>query len=150
MVRHVYIDNSVVGGRFDPEFEKDTEKLFKEFEMGLYQPVISSITEEEIIGAPKEVLDFFNKVKRNSEIISPTDEAIELSKEYMKIGKFTKRMLVDTLHIATATVHKIEIITSWNFKHIVNLARIQIYNAVNLKLGYPIVEIRTPKEIIHG
>ena len=59
-------------------------------------------------------------------------------------------MLVDTLHIATATVHKIEIITSWNFKHIVNLARIQIYNAVNLKLGYPIVEIRTPKEIIHG
>ena len=46
MVRHVYIDNSVVGGRFDPEFEEDTKKLFKEFDMGLYQPVISTITEE--------------------------------------------------------------------------------------------------------
>ncbi len=150
MVRKVYIDNSVIGGKFDPEFEKDSLKLFKEFDMGLFQPVISTITEEEISGAPNEVIDFFRKLKQESDIISPTDEAIELAKEYMRIGKFTKKMFVDTLHIATATVYKIDIITSWNFKHIVNLNRIQIYNSVNVKYGYPIVEIRTPKEIIHG
>jgi len=37
---------------------------------------------------------------------------------------------------------------SWNFKHIVNLRRINLYNAANLKYGYPIIEIRSPREII--
>jgi hypothetical protein len=36
---------------------------------------------------------------------------------------------------------------SWNFKHIVNLRRIHAYNAVNLKMGYPLLEIRTPREV---
>ena len=35
-----------------------------------------------------------------------------------------------------------------NFKHIVNLVRIQGYNSVNLRRGYPLLEIRTPKEIL--
>jgi hypothetical protein len=67
----------------------------------------------------------------------------------MNEGKFTNKMIVDTLHIAVATVNHIDLIASWNFKHIVNLGRIRIYNSVNIKLGYPIVEIRTPREILH-
>lgn len=57
-------------------------------------------------------------------------------------------MTIDTFHIAVAAVHHIELIASWNFKHIVNLGRIRIYNSVTLKLGYPIVEIRTSLEIL--
>jgi len=33
-------------------------------------------------------------------------------------------------------------------KHIVNLDRIKGYNGVNLKYGYSVVEIRTPKELL--
>ncbi len=33
-------------------------------------------------------------------------------------------------------------------KHIVNLERIHGYNSVNLKLGYPILEIRNPMEVL--
>lgn len=40
------------------------------------------------------------------------------------------------------------ILVSWNFKHIVNVIRIRGYNAVNLKLGYPTIDIRSPKELI--
>jgi hypothetical protein len=36
---------------------------------------------------------------------------------------------------------------SWNFKHIVNLFRIHGYNSVNLRRGYPQVEIRAPREV---
>jgi hypothetical protein len=42
----------------------------------------------------------------------------------------------------------IDVLVSGNFKHIVNLKRIHAYNAVNLKRGYPLLEIRTPREII--
>src|SRR3989339_305405 len=33
--------------------------------------------------------------------------------------------------------------------HIVNLNKIVLYNAVNMKNGYPTIEIRNPRELIH-
>jgi len=42
-----------------------------------------------------------------------------------------------------------DVLASWNFKHIVNLNRIKGYNAINLKLGYPTIEIRSPLELIY-
>lgn len=54
----------------------------------------------------------------------------------------------DCVHIALATIHKADILVSWNFKHIVNVYRIRGYNSVNLKLGYSTIEIRSPKDII--
>ena len=39
---------------------------------------------------------------------------------------------------------------SWNFRHIVNLGRIRLFNAVNLEEGYGLIEIRTPKEVLSG
>jgi hypothetical protein len=49
-------------------------------------------------------------------------------------------------HIPFATVARVDVLVSWNFKHIVNLKRIHAYNAVNLKRGYPLLEIRIPRE----
>ena len=55
---------------------------------------------------------------------------------------------VDAQHIALATIRRVDVLVSWNFKHIVNLERIQGYNSVNLRLGYPLLEIRTPQEVL--
>ena len=41
-----------------------------------------------------------------------------------------------------------DILASWNFKHIVNISRIRGYNGINIKNGYRMLEIRTPREII--
>ena len=54
----------------------------------------------------------------------------------------------DCHHIAIATISKVDILVSWNFKHIVNVFRIRGYNSVNLKLGYSQIEIRSPQDII--
>jgi len=40
------------------------------------------------------------------------------------------------------------VLVSWNFKHIVNLGRIRLFNAVNLEQGYGLIEIRTPREVL--
>jgi hypothetical protein len=42
----------------------------------------------------------------------------------------------------------VDVLASWNFKHIVNLDKIKGYNSVNLKYGYTTLEIRNPKELI--
>ena len=48
-----------------------------------------------------------------------------------------------------ATINRVDVLASWNFKHIVNLDRIKGYNSVNYLLGYPMIEIRSPKDLIH-
>lgn len=55
---------------------------------------------------------------------------------------------VEAQHIAVATVHRVDLLVSWNFKHIVSLWRIRGYNSVKPRYGYPLLEIRTPREVI--
>jgi hypothetical protein len=49
--------------------------------------------------------------------------------------------------LAVATLARVEVLASWNFRHIVNLSRIRAYNAVNLREGHPLLEIRSPPEV---
>jgi len=42
----------------------------------------------------------------------------------------------DMLHIAVATVGEVDVVVSWNFKHIVRLDKIQLFNGINIELGY--------------
>jgi hypothetical protein len=37
---------------------------------------------------------------------------------------------------------------SWDFKNIVNYTRFRAYNSINMELGYPVIDIRSPKEIM--
>jgi hypothetical protein len=75
-------------------------------------------------------------------------ESIELAEEYIGAGVITEKMRADALHIAVATVARVDVLVSWNFKHMVNLDRIHGYNSVNLRKGYPLLEIRTPREVL--
>ena len=52
----------------------------------------------------------------------------------------------DCFHVAIATIQKIDLLVSWNFKHIVNIEKIHGYNAVNIKNGFQTLEIRNPRE----
>lgn len=47
-----------------------------------------------------------------------------------------------------ATIYKVDVLACWNYKHILNLQRIKGYNSINLKLGYQMIEIRSPKDLI--
>jgi hypothetical protein len=76
------------------------------------------------------------------------EEAEYLAGAYLKEGAITRKFYEDALHIAIATINKVDVLVSWNFKHIVNLDRIKMYNGVNLKHGYIILEIRNPREIL--
>lgn len=78
-----------------------------------------------------------------------TEEAFKLAEQYLSENVVGKTSADDCRHIATATIHKVDYLVSWNFKHIVNVFRIRGYNAVNLKNGYIQLDIRSPKEIVN-
>ena len=56
----------------------------------------------------------------------------------------------DALHIGIAASHQIEVIASWNFRHIASVwARSRIEAALR-ELGYPACRIATPDELTEG
>ncbi len=149
MKQRVYIDTSVIGGCFDEEFEEWSNRLFDEISLGQIIAVISDITYRELELAPKQVQDkiLLMSQDRIEDILTDT-EAEQLAGNYIKAGAVSQKFYEDALHIANATIHKADILVSWNFKHIVNIDKIRKYNAVNLMFGYSTIEIRTPREIL--
>ncbi len=81
------------------------------------------------------------------ERIDLSDEAEALAAAYIKERIVGKSSELDTQHIAIATLAQVDLLVSWNFKHIVNYNRIRLYHAVNLKLGYRMLEIRSPRDL---
>ncbi len=144
----IYVDTSVFGGCFDPEFEIWSNRLIKHFQNGKYTAVISEVSEFELANAPIQVKNVVKSIPRKHlQIVRITDEAKHLAERYIQEKIVTKKSLADTQHIAIATIYAVDLLVSWNFKHIVNYDRIRLYNSVNLKLGYKILEIRNPRDI---
>ena len=144
----IYADTSVFGGYFDLEFEKWSRRLIDEFTAGFKIVAISDLTLKELENAPLEVRELVKKIpEKYKRYLTLDDEAIKLAQHYIKNGAVNKSYLIDAQHIAVATVNRVDVLVSWNFKHIVNLSKIRLYNSVNLKYGYPLLEIRSPLEV---
>jgi len=149
MIPKVYIDTSVVGGYFDEEFELWTKLFFESVTNGRFKIAISELLQTELVDAPQLVRQFLTTIPFAHKIIAEyNEEARQLGNKYIEANIVGKTSLTDCRHIATATVNEIDILTSWNFKHIVNLDKIHLYNGVNLQNGYRTIEIRTPRELL--
>ena len=147
--QRIYIDTSIVGGFFDKMFENETKLLFKRLEENEVVFVVSNLLREELKGAPERVKNLLdNYSDDNFETVVMTEEAEHLAEKYIAENVVGRTSLDDCRHIALATINKVDVLASWNFKHIVNLTRIKGYNAVNLRNGYFTLEIRNPKDLI--
>ncbi len=151
MGQRFYFDTSVFGGLFDTEFEKETTLLFERVSLGQIKCVYSNLTESELTNAPERVRDFFEHLKDElKEKVFVTPEALKLAQTYVDEKVIGETSLDDCIHIATATLNKVDMLVSWNFKHIVNVYRIRGYNSINLRLGHGTLEIHSPKEIVNN
>ena len=145
----VYVDTSVIGGCEDEEFREASQCLIDRCAQGEVTLVISEDTVEELRGAPRAVQNILQEIA-NSEALSITDEVEELAGRYIQYGALTEKMRADARHIAAATVAGVDVLVSWNFRHMVNIRRIQQYNDINRQMGYGPIEIRSPRELEHG
>lgn len=149
MKQKFYFDTSVFGGVYDTEFEEDTLILFEKVKLGQIICVYSTLTESELSAAPEKVRSYFQNIDTHcKEKVAISREAMELAQLYVDEKVVGETSFDDCLHIAIATLHKVDILVSWNFKHIVNVYRIRGYNSINLRMGYINLNIHSPKEIV--
>ena len=150
MKQRIYIDTSVVGGYFDEEFKETTRLLFDRLEKNEIIFVVSDLLDLELLNAPENVRELLHNYSADKfQRVELTDEVITLADKYIFEKVVGQTSLEDCRHIALATINRVDVLASWNFKHIVNLDRIKGYNSVNLKSGYPMIEIRSPKDLIN-
>ncbi|NOX86073.1 MAG: type II toxin-antitoxin system VapC family toxin [Chlorobi bacterium] len=150
MKQRVYIDTSIVGGFFDEEFSEATKKLFERLIKGEIIFVLSDLMGFELTKAPLRVKKLLSKYPQECfEHVELTEESVNLANLYIKEGVVGKANIEDCRHIAIATINKVDVLASWNFKHIVNLDKIKGYNSVNYRYGYQMIEIRSPKDLIY-
>ena len=149
-IARFYFDTSVFGGVYDVEFEEATLQIFERVKLGRIVCVFSDLTESELAKAPEDVREYFKSLPReNMHKVLIDDEMIDLASKYIEEGVVGQASFDDCLHIATATISKVDLLVSWNFKHIVNIYRIRGYNSINVRMNYASLEIRSPKDILH-
>ena len=72
-----------------------------------------------------------------------------MAEAYQERGIINPRYYDDGTHIALATRAEVDLLVSWNFKHIVHFEKIRLFNAVNLERGYKPLQIYSPREVSH-
>jgi hypothetical protein len=81
-------------------------------------------------------------------VLDTSDEVIQLAETYMANNIIPKKKRIDALHIAIASVNEMDIILSFNFKHINKLKTKTLIPATNLIAGYRDIFITQPEEVI--
>jgi predicted nucleic acid-binding protein len=143
----VYVDTSVFGGLFDPEFEAATRRFFQLADAGRFRLAVSRQVDDEIAPAPAKVKRFFDDSLPGMEYIGDSPETLRLADLYFECRAVGKNSLADALHVAHATIHKCDGLISWNYKHIVHPNKSALFNVVNLTQGYGQLFIATPEEV---
>ena len=148
MKQRIYIDTSVIGGCCDLEFKKWSKGLLSDFKVGIFSLVLSSVTDAEIEDGPEEVKKVYQEFKDcEHEFLDLSPEAMELAEVYLGHGILSSNYRDDARHIAMATAAGVDILVSWNFRHVVHFDKIRQFNAVNLERGYKTISIYSPREV---
>jgi predicted nucleic acid-binding protein len=146
----IYLDTSVVSMLDDSSHGILTKKFFDIVAQDNYELVMSDIVSTEIKGAEKtkreSILYFLSGLTITTLLYN--EESNSLAWKYVDDDVLTSLHIVDLLHVAYATVHKCDVIVSWNRRHIAKETKIKKVNACNIKHGYSTIMICTPQYFI--
>jgi hypothetical protein len=144
-----YVDTSVIGGCFDDEFLDASTALIDMARRGEIVLVISDILAEELAPAPPDVQTILPSIPIEfREPIVSSNESRRLRDAYLATNVIGPASSADAHHVALATIAGADLIVSWNFKHIVHVDKIRVFQSVNLLHGYRAIDIRSPLEVV--
>jgi len=111
--------------------------------------MISNVVQEELEQAPavlrQALLTEIGEIPL--ELVVEDTESRSLFAEYLEMRVVPVRYRNDVRHVAAASIAGVDALVSWNFRHLVNVKTRRAVHAVNVRLGYPLIEIVSPEEV---
>ena len=148
----VYLETTMFNYYFDNtrNAQPATVAFFEAIGAGEFEGYTSVYTYNELDKAPEpQRTNMLNLIKKYRILVLDTsDEADLLAEKYIANSIISKTKNIDALHIAIASVNELDIILSFNFKHINKLKTKTLIPAINVTLGYREISIAQPEEVI--
>ncbi len=115
-----------------------TRRFLAQCQTGLFVPCISSAVLEEIGQArPHIARRLLAEIDKLDPEELQSDRASEaLASKYLEAGVIPAKKWFDALHVAIATIWDMDILLSWNHRHLANVRKRQLFNAANQLAGF--------------
>lgn len=149
----LYFDTSVIGALFDTEMPRRieiTRILLNSILEGKHIGIISNVVLEEIERSPLDLRDkLLDEIRKIPfQVVLEEEECADLLDIYEREGFIRKSARLDLRHLSVATINRVDAVVSWNFRDMVNIRTRRAVHSVNLRLGFPLIEIVSPEEVI--
>lgn len=147
----VYLETTVPNYVFNdhlPEEQKVAKKVFKLVKKGEIEGLISEVVVRELNRAPEPRRSRLQKLVSKIKVLEITPKAKELAQEYVRAGVIPENKLDDALHIAVASLAKVNLLASWNLEHIVKAKTKMKVAEINKRRGYKTPVIIRPEEVV--
>ena len=145
----IFLDTSVYSAIFDSR-DPNRQKLTQDFwnVIGNYEVYHSEIILEEINAVSDEkIKKDMRDLLKDGKNVKISTEVENLTQVYIDEGLIPEKYENDSLLIALTSVYSLDILVSWNFKHLVKRKTRIGVNLINLKNGYKPIEILAPPEL---
>jgi len=150
MKQSIYLETSVVGAYLDngEPFRRDLTIRWWEHELSEYDACISPLVVRELERVPEPHRTGYLKLVAPLSQVELTEEAAILAEGYISRGIFHRKYIGDALHVAVASVHKIDYLVTWNFGHLANVRRQARIRLFNTAAGFFVPQIVTPEFLV--
>lgn len=151
MKQSLYLETSVVGAYLDngEPFRRDMTIRWWEHELSEYRAFVSILVKRELECLAQPHRDSYLNLIKDIEQLELPEEAAILAEGYISRGIFKRKFIGDALHVAVASVYKIDYLVTWNFGHVANVrkqARVRLFNTA---AGFFVPNIVTPEFLVH-
>lgn len=137
----VYIETSVWGMTLDNQpraLRQPTQQFLRQCVSGLFVPYVSTVVMDEIgMAPPSAAAAMVREINKLTPVLLDVSaESEELADAYLNAGIIPAKKRDDARHVAVATVAGLEIVVSWNHRHLANEGKRALFNAINRLAGY--------------
>jgi len=136
-----------------PDYRAATEEFLERCRRRVFLPFISSLVLEEISSAEpplrKDLEELVAGVRPT--LFTLSDRALALADAFLAAGVVPAGKPEDAGHVAAAFNRRLDVLVSWNFRHIANVRRAEKFNAVAVLQGYHHgLRIVSPSEVLYA
>lgn len=151
MRKAVYLDSTIPSYLFDRRESLETytaiTRKWWEEESKNYRIFLSDETVAETSRGDhpyrKDIMKFVSRLE-----LLPNDEQLDQIVEFYIANHLMPRSLTgDSLHLAYASLYKVDFLLTWNCNHLANANKKQHIRVINTRLGLFTPEITTPMEL---
>lgn len=153
----IYLDTTIINfviADDAPHFQAMTIEFFEKY-LHDYDVFISDVLLMEIDRTTnqkrkQQLLDIVKQYPFNVLRVLRDEAVLSLAQKYMKENIIPADEEEDALHIAVATLFEMDILLSWNFKHLANIKKQILVNAINEREGYVrTLNLLNPMEVLY-